>query len=122
MSAGAFIRSFYATNGGAVARIRVQPETELAQIAGTVNDAPAGPATVATTVKVSKSRRAYGIGPRKIGFVFDPGQAPDGYEDDTLYYIPVMTRAVYDGATLGAAVTYLNGTGVVVSKIEESVK
>lgn len=122
MSAGKFIRSFYATNGGAIARIRVQPETELANIGGSVNDAPAGPASVSTTVKVSKSRRAYGIGPRKIGFVFDAGQAPDDYDDGQLYYIPVMTRAVYDGAALGDVVTYLAGTGVVVSKLEESIK
>lgn len=122
MSAGAFIRSFYATNGNGVARIRVQPETELAQINGTVNDAPAGPATVATRVKVSRGSREYGIRPRKIGFVFDPGQAPEGYEDGQLYYIPVMTRAVYDGCVDGSPVTYLQGTGQVVSKLEESIR
>lgn len=122
MSAGQFIRSLYETNGGAIARIRVQPETELASIGGTVNDAPAGPPTVSTTVKVNKSRREYGIGPRKVGFVFDDGQAPTGYEAGNIYYIPVLTRAVYDGAVVGETMTYLQGTGEIVSKLEESIK
>lgn len=122
MSSGRFIRSFYATNGGAIARIRVQPETELATIGGTVNDAPAGPPTIQTTVKVSKGRLEYGISPRKIGFVFDAGQAPVGYEAGSIYYIPILTRAVYDGVVPGQACTYLQGTGVCVSKLEESVR
>lgn len=120
MSAGQFIRSFYETNGGAIARIRVQPETELANIGGTVNDAPAGPPTVTTTVKVSKSRREYGIGPRKIGIAFDV--APTGYEPGNIYYIPVLTRAVYDGVVVGETITYLGQTAEVVSKLEESIK
>jgi hypothetical protein len=122
MSAGAFIRSFYETNGGAIARIRVQPETELANIGGTVNDAPAGPPTVSTTVKVSKGRREYGIGPRKVGFVFDAGEEPDGYKAGATYYLPVLTRAVYDGFVVGDVITYLGGTGDIVSKSEESIK
>lgn len=122
MSAGQFIRTFYETNGGAIARIRVQPETELATFGGAVNDAPAGPPTVSTTVKVSKSRRGYGIGPRKVGIVFDAGQAPVGYAPGTIHYIPVMTRAVYDGFVIGAAATYLGGTADIVSKLEESIK
>lgn len=122
MSAGQFIRSFYETNGGAIARIRVQPETELAQIGGSPNDAPAGPPTVSTTVKVNKGRREYGIGPRKVGFVFDDGTAPTGYEPGNIYYIPVLTRARYDAAVVGDTMTYLAGTGEIVSKIEESIK
>lgn len=123
MSAGKFIRSFYETNGGAIARIRVQPETELATIGGAFNDGAAGPPTVSTTVKVSKSRRAYGISPRKVGFVFDPGSAPQGYENATgIHYIPVLTRARYDATVVGSQATYLTGSGVIVSKIEESVK
>jgi hypothetical protein len=120
MSAGQFIRSFYETNGGAIARIRVQPETELANIGGTVNDGAAGPPTVATTVKVNKGRREYGIGPRKVGVVFDT--PPTGYEPGNIYYIPVMTRAVYDGVTVGETITYLGQTAEVVSKLEESIK
>lgn len=122
MSAGKFINSFYETNGGAIARIKVQPETELAQLGGGVNDAPAGPPTISTSVKVSKARREYGIGPRKVGFKFDSGQAPTGYEDGSLHYIPVLTRARYDATVVGETYTYLGGTGEVVSKLEESVK
>lgn len=122
MSAGAFIRSFYETNGGAIARIRVQPETELAQIGGAPNDAPAGPATVTTTVKVSKGRREYGIGPRKIGVVFDPGEEPDDYKLGSVVYVPVLTRASYLAVAVGDAITYLGGTARVISKLEESIR
>lgn len=122
MSAGSFIRSFYETNGGAICRVRVQPETELATIGGQVNDAPAGPPTVSTTAKVSKGRREYGIGVRKIGFIFDPGQEPDDYKLGSVIYIPVMTRARYDAQVVGAPVTYLNGTGICISKLEESIR
>jgi len=122
MSAGAYIRSFYETNGGGIARIRLQPETELANIGGTVNDAPAGPPTIATSVKVSKGRREYGISPRKVGFVFDDGEAPEGYKEGQLYYIPVLTRAVYDSFAVGDTITYLDGVGDIVSKLEESIK
>ena len=122
MSAGAFIRSFYETNGGAIARIRVQPETELAQIGGQPNDAPAGPPTVSTTVKVSKGRREYGIGPRKIGVVFDPGSEPTGYKLGEITYIPVLTPARYNSVVPGDAITYLGGTARVVSKLEESIR
>lgn len=122
MSAGAFIRSFYETNAGGVCRIRVQPETELAQIAGTVNDAPSGPATIATRAKVSRGARAYGIKPRRIGIVFDPGEEPDDYKQGEIIYLPVMTKSVYDGAVDGSVVTYLGGTARVVSKLEESIR
>lgn len=122
MSAGAFIRSFYETNGGGIARIRLQPETELANIGGSVNDAPAGPPTLATQVKVSKTRREFGIGPRKVGFAFDAGQQPTGYLAGQTYYLPVLTRAVYDSFVVGDAITYLGGTGDIVSKTEESIK
>lgn len=122
MSAGTFIRSFYETNGGAIARIRVQPETELATIGGAVNDAPAGPPTVTTTVKVSKGRRAYGISPRKVGFIFDPGEEPDDYKLGSTVYIPVLTRARYDAQLVGAPMIYLGGTGICISKLEESVR
>lgn len=122
MSAGAFIRSFYQTNGGGIARIRLQPETELANIGGTVNDAPAGPPTIATSVKVSKGRREYGISPRKVGFVFDSGQEPDDYKAGQIYYVPVLTRTVYDSFVVGDVISYLGGTGDIVSKLEESIK
>lgn len=122
MSAGQFIRTFYETNGGGICRIRVQPETELFTDGTGVNDAPAGPPTLSTTAKVSKSRREYGIGPRKVGFVFDDGQAPDDYEDGNVYYIPILTRAFYDSVVPGTQATYLQGTGEIVSKIEESIK
>lgn len=122
MSAGKFIRSRYITNGGAIARIRVQPETELASIGGTLNSAPVGAPTVPSRAKVSKGRREVGIGPRKIGVAFSPGQEPDGYEPDTIIYVPALTRTFYDAAVVDQTMTYLTSQAVIVSKLEESVR
>ena len=40
-----------------------------------------------------------------------------GYEPGNIYYIPVLTRAVYDGVTVGETITYLGQTAEVVSKL-----
>lgn len=122
MSAGKFIRSRYATNGGAIARIRVQPETELASIGGVFNSAPTGSPTVPSRAKVSKGRREVGIGPRKIGIAFSDGQETDGYEPNTVIYVPALTRAWYDSAVVDEVMTYLSSQAVIISKIEESIR
>lgn len=122
MSAGSFIRSRYQTNGGAICRIRVQPETELMGVGAGFNDAPEGAVNTATTAKVSKGRREYGIGPRKIGIVFDAGNEPDGYNPGDILYVPILKRTTYDAIVVDGTVTYLANSARVVSKLEESIK
>lgn len=65
MSAGNFILSRYQADNGAIHPIRLQPETLAASI-GTVNVAPTGTVTVGLRAKVSKTKRAYGLGPRTV--------------------------------------------------------
>jgi hypothetical protein len=122
MSSGSFIRSIYETNAGDFARIRVQPETELATDGTTSNDAAAGPVNLPVAAKVSRGSREYGIRPRRIGLVFEDGNAPAGYEDGDIIYIPALTRAFYDALTEDQQITYLQSTANVVSKLEEDIR
>lgn len=122
MSAGSFVRSIYATNAGDFARIRVQPETELATNGTVVNDAAAGPVNLPTAAKVSRGAREIGILPRRIGIVFEAGQAPTGYKENSVYYIPALTRAFFDALEIDDEITYLGETAKVVSKLEENIR
>lgn len=122
MSAGSFIRSFYELDNGNIARIRVQPETELFTDGTTVNDAPAGPATVPVAARARKSRREYGIGARFVSFAWDDGQAPTGYDPNVTLTIPIMTPAAYNSYNIGDTATYLGGTGEIVGKTAESLR
>jgi hypothetical protein len=122
MSAGAFVRSIYETNGGDFARIRVQPETTLASAAGTPNDDGAGPVNLPVSAKVSRGSREIGILPRRIGIAFQIGQAPTGYREDSVYYLPALTRAFFDACVIDQELTYLGSSAVIVSKLEENIK
>jgi len=120
MSSGSFIRSIYETNSGDFARIRVQPETELATDGTTPNDAGAGPVNLPVSAKVSRGTREYGLLPRRIGLVFEDGNEPAGYESGNIIYIPALTRAFFDALELDQQITYLGSTANVVSKLEEN--
>lgn len=122
MSSGDFIRSIYETNNGDFARVKVQPETELATTGTVANDAGAGPVNIPTRAKVSRGAREIGILPRRIGIVFETGQAPTGYKENSVYYIPALTRAFYDAVVEGSEITYLQNSALVVSKLEESIR
>lgn len=122
MSSGRFIRSIYETNDGNFARIKVQPETELASANGVPNDAGAGPVNLPVAAKVSRGGREYGILPRRIGIVFEEGQAPTGYVENSVYYIPALTRAFYDACIQDEEITYLANSARVAGKLEESIR
>lgn len=123
MSAGAFTRTFYqlsAENGGGVISIRLQPETLAATIAGTVNAAPAGPATIPGSATISQGRRSAGVNARYITVAWD-GAPPEGYSGLTAKIV-VPDPAVFTGAVLGSAVTYLATAAEVVGRNGETVK
>jgi hypothetical protein len=122
MSSGSFIRSIYETNSGNFARIRVQPETELATDGTTPNDAAIGPVNLPVAAKVSRGAREYGIRPRRIGLVFEDGNEPSGYESGNIIYIPALTRAFFDALDVDQQITYLGETANVVSKLEEDLR
>ena len=123
MSSGAFTRTFYqlsADNGGGIAPIRLQPETLAATIGGTVNAAPAGPATIPASATISQGRRSAGINARYITVAWDDAP-PTDYSGLTARIV-VPDPTVYAGATLGAAVTYLDTAATVVGRTPETVR
>lgn len=123
MSAGEFEVSRYnlsVENGGGIAPIRVQPETLQATINGVANDPPTGAVTLPVFVKVSKTRREYGIGPRKVLLRFPDG-AFDDYTGDDIE-IPVLQASTAAAWTNGQTGTYLGQNVEVVGRSPESVR
>lgn len=122
MSAGVYTRTFYELDNGDIVQIRVQPETISFANGATSNSAPAGPATLPLTAKVSRGDREVGIRPRRVSFAFDPGEAPAGYEEGNLYYIPILDKSQFDAMTAGSAATYLTKSGRLLRKFNEDIR
>lgn len=118
MSAGGFNLSKYELDDGStIVPIRVQPET-LAFTNGTnANGAPTGAVTLNVTAYARKSKRQYGIGARTVSISWNAG-APDGYKDDNVI-VPILSKAVFDGYSIGDVVTYLGTAATIVSKTAE---
>lgn len=106
----------------AIMPIKLQPETVLFA-AGTANTAPTGAVNLPLFAQVGKTKREYGVSPRKvvIGWALDANGVPDapaGYSGDDLE-IPVLTAAAYAAYVPGTVGSYL-GKGVVIkSRIPE---
>lgn len=115
MSSGRFVRTFYELDNGEIARARVQPET----IAG-FNVAPAGPATLSGSARMTSSRRRFGINARAITGAW-VGSPPAGYDDRTPVRVPILTPDVYNGLELGDTVSYLGGSLEVIGKTAEKI-
>lgn len=113
MSAGAFIRSKYETDTGAILRTRVQPETELMTNGTVPNDAPGGNPTLPWGMKIRPGKREVGIVPRSVTLVFPAGQEPTGYKPDSPIEVPVMTPAAYAAYQGETNLTYLGATATV---------
>jgi len=120
MSAGAFTLSKYQADDGTIYPVRVQPETITLNV-GAANSAPSGAVDGPVYAKVSKSKRAYGVGCRKVSFRFT-ATPPTGYLAGQTYSLPVLTPTVYSGATSGTTGTYLSTAIVVVGRSPESVR
>ncbi len=122
MSAGAFERTRYTTDGGAQVNIRVQPETLAASLGGTVN---AGSATAADagypSAIVSKSRRGIGIHPRTVTVKFQGASVPAGYLAGQSYTIPVMSDSAWANLASGSSITYLGTACDFISKNPEKI-
>lgn len=121
MSAGVFEDTFYeldAANGGYITKARVQPETLSATDGTNANAAPAGPATLGITAKVSKTNREFGIKMRAVRLNFESGTPTGGVVSDQVI-IPVMDPATFAAWALGASITYLTATWTVGKKFPE---
>lgn len=114
MSQGRFTRSKYEANNGDIHNIRVQPETLLATLGGTVNAAPSGAVDQSISARVSGGNREVGLKARSVTIAWNEGNAPDGYDERTPTRIPVLTPALFNSLSNGSTVSYNGGTGVVV--------
>lgn len=122
MSAGAFSTTGkYEGDNGTIYRIRVQPETLTANV-GAVNAVPTGAVNGVGSARVGGGNRQIGIKARSVTVRFT-GALPAGYEPNGgTYRIPIMTKTVYDGASVGTTGTYLTSPIVVVGKNPERVR
>jgi hypothetical protein len=119
MSAGAFSLSKYAADSGTIHPVRIQPETLAALVGATANAAPSGAVTAsAITARVTGGNRAYGVKARSLSFKFTAAP-PAGYLTNQVYRIPILIKALYDGAGIGTTGTYLGVATVVVGKSPE---
>ena len=120
MSSGTFSSSKYETDAGAIHRIRVQPETLLANVGG-ANSAPAGAIDTPGTVRVGGGNRQFGVKARSITVRWST-TPPTGYAENQYVRIPVLTKARYDGINAGDTGTYLGSAVTVVGKNPERVR
>lgn len=125
MSAGGFTTTKYEAEGGAIWRIRVQPETLDLQIGsggGSIdNDPPtAGLSGNLPTVNVGGSRRRYGVHARGVRVRFT-GTPPAGYKSGTSIFLPILQEDNFDAIPRGATGTYLGVAIEVVGKVAEAI-
>jgi len=121
MSAGAFSRSRYEADSGDIHPIRIQPETEEAQIGSIVNDRPLGEPTNPISAQVSASTRSLGLHARKV-FAKLLGAPPAGYAASGRIAIPALTNAFYSEAVKVATMTYLGTSWTVTGRRAEVVR
>lgn len=120
MSSGNFVISKYQATYSATAihPVRVQPETLLASIAGTVavvNSPPSGAVSNPIVASVRGSKRGNGLVCRRVTMRVS-GTPPTGYLANGVTSIPALTPAFYNAAIKGATMTYLGANWVVTGR------
>lgn len=121
MSQGAFLRSRYTDNQGAIHPVRVQPETVALVIGTNTNTAPTGAITNGITARVSGSRRQIGLLTRTVTFVFT-GTPPTGYLANSPLTLPWLQTTGFSTIARGATGTYLGVAIEVISTSPERVR
>jgi hypothetical protein len=120
MSAGAFIDSVYTSDAGLTFPIRVQPETELAELNGTVNDAPGDEVTPGApfiSVRVPKRSPRLQVRYVIVKMLANPtGQYADYAGIGTSHRLVVSDPAVFSGLSKGQPATYL-GTSCRITRV-----
>lgn len=123
MSAGRFVRAFYASRygvGGNIHPIRVQPETIALVLEGEPNGSPTGPASIPISAYTSKGVKEYGLSAIGVNVRFTD-TIPDGYSGDPIP-LPLLNFDIQALASQGAVGTYLGNPIEVVSVIPERVR
>lgn len=121
MSSGKFILSRYEANDGTIYPVKIQPET-LELSLGSANAAATGAIDGPVLAKVSKTKRAYGVGCRKVSFKFTAETPPTGYEKGQVLSLPIMKATLWNTLKAGVTGTYLGGAVEVVGTSAESVR
>jgi hypothetical protein len=116
MSAGPFLLSKYETDDGDILPIRIQPET----LTVADNAEPEGGAD-GPFVKVSGSKRSYGVHPRKITLSRSVGSADYGTAK-AYARVVMLTPTPFDDAVIGSTVAYAGVDWVIASKTNESIR
>lgn len=118
MSAGAFQTTIYVADNGVSHPIRVQPET----ITATNPVGTAGTTTSDISARVGGSRRTLGLHARGIRLRFPATGVPAGYLERGTTFIPIFTKAAFDGITKGSTFTYNTMTATVIGKVSEAAR
>lgn len=121
MSSGNFTLRIYEANSGDKHFLKQQPESATAIFGEAANVVLDGPATSPFWAKSSRGAKEYGLRPRKIRGRWNPGQSPPNYDECAEFAVVVYSKAVYDAAVLGTAITYLAGTGQIIGRIPENI-
>lgn len=96
-----FVRTKYEADNATIHALRLSPEKNV--IAGT---APTGGVSSPIKVKVSKSKREFGISPRGVTIAREFGTNPDVFQK--YVFIPVLTQTTFESGAyqLNANLTY----------------
>ena len=121
MSAGQSTIRIYEADSAEKHLLRQQPESATFLADTVANVVLTGPATSPFWAKTSRGAREYGLRPRKLRGQWNPGQAPDGYDDCGEFAVVIYSKAVYDGAVISGPCTYLGGTGTIIGRIPEDI-
>ncbi len=113
--AGRYKKAKYETDDGNIHPIRVQPETVT-----TENPEPTGGITNDPYVRVSGSKRAYGIKARHATYALQIGDdAP--YNGGSVYArVPYLLASALIALNIGSTITYQGKAWTVISKTNES--
>ena len=115
----AFVNTLYQlSTGSSIAPIRVHASTAAFAVGAVANTAPAGPANLPSSIKVSGHRRTKGITPRKVRFRFVT--APTGFVQGSVISLPLLNNAIYAAIpAVGGVGTYLTVAVAIVGKTPE---
>lgn len=112
MSAGRFTKTFYQAqyDVAEIFKCRVQDQTLLADIAGTVNAGATGPATQPFTATIGTNKRRRGIRMRGVALKLPDTGQPADYAPGGIIIIPALTPAFFLAAAVNNTCTYLGVT------------
>ena len=113
---GKKFRDFYELDAGGKAVILLDGKAHEAN-----PTKPAGPATLKTRAKVSRTRREYGIKPRML-ILSKPVDADDPFSRVLYVNLPILSKTVYDGKNEGDTFEYNGGPWTVASRSPEYIK